>query len=793
MSLQQRKNEGLEAFSGAVTLSLIKTMSFSHPAPYQRREGGNKSQPRRSPNTDVGLARSSWTASRTRPLDSLTHHSLRLMSLATQFDQTRESITERYRRRIEQGDRTKLTRDERETLTVLLLDQLIALNQRGEDTRDKLQALCEAEKALLEAGYPQGSINSVYLPAYTQVIKEAIAQGRLLLTEQNSHSKPWTKLDGSETGLTQTHYALDYLTYDLQTQKALRAMTTAKNNERQDSLATVNLERYLAQCGALLDSGEPETLALALVTLTGRRHTEIVSKGTFTATDYPYKLHFEGQQKDPTPPFDILTLIPAKELLPHLERFRAMPSVQALQGLGHDDPAIDAFNGRVNRRTAKYFGALVPVLAGFKTVSIHRLRALYGAIIIHYFCPEHKNEHRFLQHYLGHLLEEQGQKLPNAAATQHYFHYQLVNEQGKRLTARGLKVMANGLPPTPTAPTTDPLPASQPEPLPSVEREAQRPATETAPAPAPKSAKRSAIHINGDTRDRWLTVLHHFAPEGTSQHAKMAVLLERLEALVQGDRRVAEAAATDEAATVEETAITTMPAVSEPVEVNLPVKEQTINYQAQTLAWLTTEVEQLRRQVTQLQTERDQAIAQTHSGLEAELAHLRAENVQLRQAQAKLEAFRKLLTNGNGQEDVTAPALTTTVAPTAVVTTPTMTPPITSDPKQTTPPVVVKPASPPQRRLATGAQARATAIFAAVCQWNDTPGRTLADKWCVTSSFLETQFGIHRQAVKEWFAVHGSDVEVMHAAHGITQLRTQNRGKDVTALKAFIASQQLEA
>jgi hypothetical protein len=51
------------------------------------------------------------------------------MSLATQFDQTREAITERYRRRLEQGDRTKLTRDERETLTVLLLDQLIALNQ----------------------------------------------------------------------------------------------------------------------------------------------------------------------------------------------------------------------------------------------------------------------------------------------------------------------------------------------------------------------------------------------------------------------------------------------------------------------------------------------------------------------------------------------------------------------------------------------------------------------------------------------------------------------------------------
>ena len=700
------------------------------------------------------------------------------MSLATQFDQTREEITERYRRHIEQGDRTKLTRDERETLTVLLLDQLVALNQRGEDTRDKLQSLCEAEKALLEEGYPQGSINSVYLPAYTRVIKEAIAQGRLLLTEQNSHAKPWTKLDGSESGVTQTHYALDFLTYDLQTQKALRAVTTAKNNERQDSLATVKLERYLAQCLELLDSDEPETLALALVTLTGRRHTEIVSKGTFTATDYPYKLHFEGQQKDPTPPFDILTLIPAKELLPHIERFRAMPAVQALQGLGHDAPAIDAFNGRVNRRTAKYFGNLVPVLAGFKTVSIHRLRALYGAIIIHYFCPEHKHEQRFLQHYLGHLLEEQGQKLPNAAATQHYFHYQLVNEQGKRLTARGLKVMANGLPPTPTE-SLPPMAAPLREPETSTQASAPT-VVEAEPA---TPSKRGGIHINGAHRERWLAVLHHFAPEGTSQHAKMAVLLEYLEARLQGDGRVAEAAATDDETSVVETAVAATPDLPEPVEVN-PVREQTINYQAQTLAWLTTEVEQLRRQVTQLQAEREQAIAQTHAGLEAELAHLRAENVQLRQAQAKLEAFRKLLTNGSGQESVTETAQTTVES--QAVAMPTIARPSASQ-TQTTPPEAKT-----QRRTAVGAQARATAIFAAVCQWNDTPDRTLADKWCVTSSFLETQFGIHRQAVKEWFEVHGSDVEAMHAAHGITQLRTQNRGKDITALKAFIASQNLE-
>jgi len=38
MSLQQQQNKGLEAFTGAATLILIKTLGFSHHAPCPRRE-----------------------------------------------------------------------------------------------------------------------------------------------------------------------------------------------------------------------------------------------------------------------------------------------------------------------------------------------------------------------------------------------------------------------------------------------------------------------------------------------------------------------------------------------------------------------------------------------------------------------------------------------------------------------------------------------------------------------------------------------------------------------------------
>ena len=124
------------------------------------------------------------------------------MSVANQFDLARAEILDRYILRINNGNRTKLTREERENLAGLLVDKLVVLNQQGKDDQGAIQDLCEAEKGLLEQGYPQGSINSVYLPTDTNALKAAIDQGRLQLTEQNSFSKPWTKRDGSESGMT---------------------------------------------------------------------------------------------------------------------------------------------------------------------------------------------------------------------------------------------------------------------------------------------------------------------------------------------------------------------------------------------------------------------------------------------------------------------------------------------------------------------------------------------------------------------------------------------------------------
>ncbi len=144
--------------------------------------------------------------------------------------------------------------------------RLIEMNSREQDTREQIEKLCLEEKNLLEEGFPKSSINSVYLPNYTRVLREAIEQGQLPLNEQNSYPKHWVKRDGSEQGTTQTHYALDFLTYDTATQNKLRAKTTVNNNKRQDALKPIHLYAYIYCLQKLLTSKDSEDLTIAMPT-----------------------------------------------------------------------------------------------------------------------------------------------------------------------------------------------------------------------------------------------------------------------------------------------------------------------------------------------------------------------------------------------------------------------------------------------------------------------------------------------------------------------------------------------
>ncbi|WP_206602897.1 protelomerase family protein, partial [Leptolyngbya ohadii] len=90
---------------------------------------------------------------------------------------------------------------------------------------------------------------------------------------------------------------------------------------------------------------------------------------------------------------------------------------------------------------------ILPLLPGFQSVSVHRLRAAYARIAIHYWLPgQGVNEQRWLQFYLGHVAPGEMRDAANSNSASHYFGYCLVDDQGKPITVTGIKLMAHPLP-----------------------------------------------------------------------------------------------------------------------------------------------------------------------------------------------------------------------------------------------------------------------------------------------------------------------------------------------------------
>ena len=373
--------------------------------------------------------------------------------LSKQFDTTREEIIALMRDRISHNKRTKLTKQELEELIDIFITRLQLL-----DDAQSIQQLCENEIALLEEGYPQATVAKNHLPKYRKAIQEAINEHKIVLSDNNSHSYTYSK-DGEEN-LTTEHWALTYLKYSQADYKKFAKATTANNNLKQDSLKPINLELYLEAISSLLESSQPEKLAIALAAVTGRRYSEVVARGDFSPTDNPYQIHFKGQLKkrtahgEETSPcgrskkrgndddsYTIYTLVPADFVLAAISRFRTHPDIAALYNASIEE--INQLNTPINRLLKHYLQdtLLVPVLEGEAGVTIQNLRGIYGEIAVHFFCPPNMGTHRFVQQKLGHLINDSVlSQRKNSGSTEHYFHYYLIDDDGKQLAQKGVKL-----------------------------------------------------------------------------------------------------------------------------------------------------------------------------------------------------------------------------------------------------------------------------------------------------------------------------------------------------------------
>jgi hypothetical protein len=351
---------------------------------------------------------------------------------------SRQLIIDRYRQRIATSERTRLTKTDLAELIIEFIDRLAIIK-----TKAKIQELCTAEIALLEEGYPQATIGKVYLPMYRKSIQAAVDDGLLPLTKNTSREYTYSKRNSGETGQAIDHFALDYLKYDSATYSLFAGISAERNNLKQDNLQPVNPDVFLAVAADLLDSVNPFDLAVGIAATTGRRFSEIVAKGTMTSTNDLYWISFAGQLKKRTEANSYLTpcLLPATIVLDAMERFRQHPRIAALA----DFSAIEinrSLADSVKRSVIRNFGdtGIVPVLPSESAVTVHNLRGVYGEICTHFFCPPDRAVSRFVQERLGHVISADELKRANSSATQHYFHYYLVDSNGQHLGAKGIKL-----------------------------------------------------------------------------------------------------------------------------------------------------------------------------------------------------------------------------------------------------------------------------------------------------------------------------------------------------------------
>jgi len=367
---------------------------------------------------------------------------------------SREDIISRYRDRIATGQRTKLTDAEQTQLIEAFVERLRSLTTEAE-----IKALCESELNLMEEGYQKATIAKDRLRYYRTATKIAMADGKLPMTDETSRVYTYAPRNSDESVEAHDHRSLDYLKYDTATYRTIAEESSQRNNQKQDRLKPVSLSEYLSKASELLRSDDPFDLIVGVAALTGRRFSEVVTKGTLQATDDPHSVTFGGQtkKKEEADSYLIPCLIPSVDVLSALERFRSHPRISRLNGMSASNINRSLANS-IKLTVQKHFGSIVPTLEGEAGLTIHNLRGVYAEIAVHYFCPPNRGVARYVQERLGHVISAQELKRSNASATQHYFHYFLTDENGKQIGEKGVKLDQGKALPIP-----EPTIVSQPE------------------------------------------------------------------------------------------------------------------------------------------------------------------------------------------------------------------------------------------------------------------------------------------------------------------------------------------
>lgn len=650
-------------------------------------------------------------------------------ALSYSHDTPREELIARFRDRIAQGERTKLTKQERLELALHFIDRLAQCN-----TEQDAIALCKAEIALLEEGYPVASIANQYLPEWRKTITLAIEEGKL----------PKQNLEQNEFGKTYQHWGLKHLLYPNEVHKALKEKTTAANNQKQDDLQPIRANRVIAKAKDLLEGETPYEWAAGLLALTGRRFSEIIAKGEFKPTSHPYAIAFRGQLKkgiqnlDEAQTFLIATLIESDKVLAALDKFRTNSRIQELANLTPDE-----INSRLNTSIRHHIKRefedteIIPILIGEKSVSAHNLRGCYAEIAIHYFCPPNQGTHRFIQAHLGHLIgERELTNRKNAGATEHYFHYRLIGAEGQQLNEKGILLEQFGaLPTTVGLEQTTIEPSQENEPMEIAQTETQ-PHTRKSRAQVPSELMHE---------------LKELAARKLNADGSYAEVLEAVITFLRDDKT--------------------------------PTIASSIESLGSTFQWFTAEVERLREENRFLKTEHDQARTeleelQNRTKDRGELETLKAENERLKAELSQFQQIKQMLGGvAEGRAEPAVPAIASISSPPAV----------TSISQPAPQPKATLATAPTQKRIRDEDQAlgKINEAIDLIMAWNDDPSHDSNSKWFISvPSILNlirgSGYSTSQGRVQAAMANRKEEIDNHHEKHGLGQRHNTRHDQPIT-------------
>jgi Telomere resolvase len=671
---------------------------------------------------------------------------------------SRETIIHIFQERIQNGNRLRLSKDELDRLVSGFIEHL-----QNTQSEESIRKLCIDEIKLLEEGYPQPSV-AKYLTVYRKAISTAIADGYLTLKDENSHQFVHQQ---RVTGIRERrleHWALTYLKYTPEVYESIDKRSQLTNRDKQMNLRLVPLVQYLELLQTFLDKKgtfEARWLATAIAGLTGRRFAEVIAKGTFSISSHPYLLHFQGQLKSRAgreEGYDIVTLFPADIVLEAISRLRELPEVKKIYEMEATDLSaeLNRFNQKLNTVCASALMKVVPPMEGKKAVSVHNLRSLYGAIAVHFFCPELQHEYAFVQHFLGHVMD--------SPATGHYFRFALCDNQGQLIRDKGVRLRQ-----------VEPLPLHRQAEIASVERQEK-------------------VQQGTLLNDEEITAIGgHERQEKPRQTVSTA--LENNKVNDSMDKHEIQRLSNEWRSEIEQQVAD----LRAEFETQLQQVRQENN-----VGWFVRRVESLERENLKLRLERDRAIAEAiqDQGYSGEVGRLQAENEalvqELKLAQEKLSAFRRLLNSETDVQEITEkkvePEETRIALPSFTESKEKKTHEIDSLPEP------INGSSKPKRTeredtIATrGPKAgkafrRAESIFLAIKDWNRLHP---TESFAVNPGVVETVFRVHRQAVKEFFETYQNELWDYHQEIGVESPRWHNRGKDTQKLKAFVQERLVE-